>query len=67
MNIGSWVRRPGGKFHLVESIVAGDAITHCGRRMDRTNRNGELEVSEVMPLTRLIGQPQNCRGCDRGS
>ncbi len=24
-----------------------------------------LVVSEVMPLTRMIGQPQNCRMCDR--
>lgn len=66
MNIGSWVRRTGGKWHLVESIVAGDAITHCGRRMDRvTLTGGELAVSDVMPLTRLIGQPQLCRLCDR--
>ena len=64
MTIGAWVRRPRGKWHLVESTVAGDAFTKCGRRMDRTTTRGELEVSEVMPLTRMIGQPQNCRSCD---
>lgn len=68
MNIGQWVRRPLGnitKWHLTESVVDGDAITRCGRRMDRENQNGELEVSDVMPLTRMIGQPQLCRRCYR--
>lgn len=67
MNIGNWVKRRGGKWHLVESIVDGDAITKCGRRMDREKpyRDGALKVSDVMPLTRLIGQPQLCKGgCD---
>ena len=64
MKIGSWVRRKGGKWHEVESLIDGDAVTQCGRRMDRVNRSGELQVSEVMPLTRMIGQPQNCRYCD---
>ena len=64
MNIGDWVRRPPrGKFHLVESVVAGDVITRCGRRMADDN---PFEVRDVMPLTRLIGQPQLCKaGCDR--
>jgi hypothetical protein len=65
MKIGSWVRRKGGKWHEVESVIDGDAVTQCGRRMDRVNRAGELQVSEVMPLTRMIGQPQNCRYCDQ--
>lgn len=56
--IGSWVRRKGRKWHLVESVVADDAITRCGRRMA-----GLLEVSEAEPLTRMIGQPQNCKRC----
>jgi hypothetical protein len=65
MKIGDWIRRRGGKWHLVESVVADDAITRCGRRMDRvTISGGELQVSDVMPLTRMIGQPQNCRRCD---
>ena len=66
MNIGNWIRRKGTKWHLVESTVAGDAFTRCGRRMDwQTRSGGVLEVSEVMPLTRLIGQPQLCKaGCE---
>ena len=63
MSIGQWVRRPGRKWHLVESVVADDAVTHCGRRL--RNETGPLETSEVMPLTRMIGQPQLCRQCDR--
>jgi hypothetical protein len=68
--IGDWVRRPRGsgrqKWHLVESVVAEDAVTRCGRRMDRvTPSGGELQVSDVMPLTRMIGQPQLCKaGCE---
>lgn len=67
MNIGDWVRRSRGraKWHLVESVVAGDAVTRCGHRMDwATRTGGQLQVSDVMPLTRMIGQPQNCRYCD---
>lgn len=61
MEIGNWVRRPGGKWHLVESTVAGDAFTRCGRRMDSINTHGQrLEVSEV---DRMIDQPQNCKRC----
>lgn len=66
--IGWWARRnraaagsgspQRGKWHLVESVVAGDVITRCGRRMAPP-----LEYSEVEPLTRLIGQPQNCKRC----
>lgn len=64
MDIGDWVRRR-GKWHAVESVVAGDAFTRCGRRMDRFAKRGELEVSPVQPLTRMIGQPQLCKaGCD---
>ena len=55
LQIGSWVRRKGGKYHIVESIVAGDAVTKCGRRL---RDEVELQVSDVMPLTRAIGQPQ---------
>ncbi len=63
LQIGQWVRRKGGKWHIVESIVAGDAITKCGRRL---RDEVELQVSDVMPLTRAIGQPQLCKaGCDR--
>jgi hypothetical protein len=67
VTIGQWVQRntKGAKWHLVESVVAGDAVTKCGRRMDsRTRSEGiGLEVSDVQPLTRMIDQPQLCRAC----
>lgn len=68
MEIGNWIRREerGTKWHVVESIVAGDAITKCGRRMEpktRAHPYTALEVSEVMPLTRMIDQAQLCRAC----
>jgi len=62
--IGGWVRRK-GKWHLTESVVAGAAFTRCGRRMEARTADGELELSAVEPLTRLIGQPQNCKRCSR--
>ena len=65
MEIGKWMRRTnGGKWHLIESVVAGDAITKCGRRM--ADRPLPYEISDVMPLTRMIDQSQLCKaGCDR--
>lgn len=62
--VGNWVRRKEGrsKWHRVESDIASEAITRCGRRMD-PGLYGGLEVSDVEPLTRMIGQPQICRGC----
>jgi len=32
MDIGQWVRRrrAGAKWHVVESVIANDAVTHCG-------------------------------------
>ena len=68
MNIGDWVRRrrAGAKWHVVESVIANDAVTHCGRRMrPRADDHpiAPLDVSEVMPLTRMIGQPQLCQDC----
>ncbi len=62
--IGSWVRRTGlrdGKWHIVESVVAGDAFLRCGKRM----RDPGLDVSVTEVLTRAIGQPQNCKTCSR--
>ena len=65
MSIGQWVRRETRKhvtkWHLVESVVADDAVTRCGRRM--RNELGGLKVSDAMPLTRMIGQPQLCKRC----
>lgn len=43
MNIGEWVMREKRQVgHLIESLVAGDAITRCGRRMAERNTRGEL-------------------------
>jgi len=65
MKIGNWIRRnrAAAKWHIVESVVSGDAITRCGRRM---RNEAPFTLSIVEPLTRLIGQPQNCRQCSRG-
>jgi len=61
MEVSNWAKRPGrGKWHLVESIIAGDAVTHCGRRL---SDEGGLLVSQVQPLTRAIDQPQLCKRC----
>ncbi len=62
MKIGDWVRRKGLKWHLIESIIAGDAITKCGRRLDHSIQD-RYEISDVEPLTRMIGQPQDCQHC----
>jgi len=66
VNIGNWVRRenarPRGKWHLVDSTVAGAAFTRCGKRMEPQTSHGGLEVSEVEPLTRMIEQTQLCHG-----
>lgn len=62
--IGTWVRRLAPrhtKWHLVESVVADDAVTHCGRRM--RDELSPFDTSTVMPLSRMIGQPQLCRRC----
>lgn len=47
--IGTWVRRERRQFwHLVESLVANDAITRCGRRMpDEPNSRGVLVFSDA--------------------
>ena len=58
--IGTWVRRASGKWHATESVIAGAAITHCGRRLEPRDTD---EHSDVMPLTRAIGQPQLCKRC----
>lgn len=64
MEIGSWVRRqigPGNRYprwHYVESIIEGAAITKCGRRLEPTvPSDGELEVSVWRPDGRF------CKKC----
>lgn len=68
MDIGDWVRRRrvGAKWHVVESVIAGDAVTRCGRRMRDHSADhpiAPLERTPVMPLTRMIDQPQLCEVC----
>lgn len=73
VKVGQWVRREyvlsgyvATKWHLVESTIAGAAVTRCGRRLEPhtpAKSGNRLEASAVMPLTRLIGQPQLCRPC----
>jgi hypothetical protein len=62
MNIGDWVQREKrGVPHYVESIVAGDVVTRCGKRMrNEPNRDGGLTKAG------LIDSVLNrCRSCDR--
>lgn len=67
MDIGDWIRREGGqtKWHHVESVVAGDAVTKCGRRMAAskwTAKTGRLTL-DIYPA----GTPeaaQLCKNCD---
>jgi hypothetical protein len=66
--IGDWVRRDDPdpeveRWHLVESVISHAAITRCGKRMEPEVDGKGLEVSPVEPLTRMIGQPQNCQTC----
>jgi len=56
-----WYRlSPRRKWHRVESVIDGDQVTKCGRRL--SSRKGN-ETAETEPLTRMIGQPQLCRVC----
>ena len=68
MEIGQWIRRvmrgKRTKWHLIESIIADAAITNCGRRLEpQIKVMSGFEFSDVEPLTRMIGQPQNCKQC----
>jgi hypothetical protein len=61
VNIGDWVQRikriesgavagdHEGKVHRVESVVAGEAVTSCGLRMDRETDAGRL-TAIIPPL-----------------
>ena len=50
MTIGSVVRRDtaGSKWHYVESIVADDAVTRCGKRMSPATDEGVLLVADAL-------------------
>jgi hypothetical protein len=58
--IGTWARREQRyTWHLVESLVANDAVTRCGRRLrDEPNRRGALIFSDAPGA--------KCKVCDRG-
>lgn len=47
MEIGDWIAREKRRIpHLVDSIVAGDVVTRCGRRMrDEPNADGPLVLA----------------------
>lgn len=57
VQIGQWVMRHRYRIgHLVESQIAGDAVTRCGRRMsDTPTTAGELQLAP-------FGTPK-CRQC----
>jgi hypothetical protein len=52
IKIGDYARRPGKRTHKIESIIAGDAITKCGRRL--TDELGELIVDEVTAVNACL-------------
>jgi hypothetical protein len=67
--IGQLVRRSGrasSVWHHLDSVVAGDAVTRCGKRMaDRPTAAGELQVAtERAALWELAAH--RCRSCFRG-
>ena len=58
MNIGDWaIREKRGAAHLVESLVADDVVTKCGRRLtDEPNTSGGLVLF-------ALGTRSICRQC----
>lgn len=55
--IGTWVRRKGRPWHDTESVVAGAAVVHCGRRLPPKPTD---ERTDVEPPVDDI-----CKGCRR--
>lgn len=57
LDIGQWVKRPElRKWHRVESVVAGDAVTKCGRRLSDEaglDKRHEAQVTDT----------DKCRNC----
>jgi hypothetical protein len=62
MDIGVWVRRTTTKGHFVESVVADDAVTRCGRRM-RNETQPPLIVHDG-PGARVGQDWDLCSVCD---
>lgn len=58
--IGTWVKREKRQhWHLIESLVANDAVTRCGRRLrDEPNSRGGLTFTDYPG-------PPICEGCTR--
>ncbi len=60
MVIGGWGRRRKGgyKWHLIESVIAGDMVTKCGRRM-------HVYASSKWDYTSIsrIGTQDACKQC----
>jgi hypothetical protein len=62
IQIGQWIRREKQKqWHFVESVIDGDAVTRCGRRMRETLAGKGLETSVEKPDEYLLCQT-GCRG-----
>ena len=64
ISIGDWVSRPGDRdrWHYVDSLVAEDVMTKCGRRMALKHPKGELEQGLSWPEYRPADA---CRVCMR--
>lgn len=64
---GQFVKREGSRrsWHLVESWVANDAITYCGRRLtDEPTDDGGLQTTDAN-LMRPNVDPL-CKVCEKG-
>lgn len=65
VEIGGAVRRAGrveAKWHLVESVVAGAAITRCGRRMEPWSWTS-LQSAEGEAASLFLEGPSACQRC----
>lgn len=63
MTIGSWVRRPDQKWHRVESVIADEPVTHCGRRLKTRRRHGFTIAFDVRAFPDWLAPDQNCKRC----
>lgn len=65
ISIGDWVSRPGDRdrWHYVDSVVAEDVMTKCGKRMSVEHHDGQLISSP--PFARTPIPADACRTCQR--